>query len=166
MKTFWTRRIYGVLCLALLASTYGCSDQKSEADARERALAKAEHVLEGAKEIETFKKTQPFTLRCAGKYSLTVEGKTSAGTQSFGITFDPHKYVAYYFDFDADGYFDSGQKAHNHEVRAIGSVDAEWISMDSYRFNRSTLKYSYKGGLADGLCKRSDNIVDIPNRQI
>ncbi len=159
MKSFWTRCAHGMLSLFLLASSYGCSDPKSEAEARAYALAMS-------KETDTFKKTQPFTLRCSGQYTLTVDGKTSSGTQSFNIAFNPQRFVAYYFEFDANGFYDSWQRAHNNEVLAISSVDSDWIYVEGYKFNRSTLKYSFHGDLVGGLCEKSDKNLEIPERKI
>jgi hypothetical protein len=158
-----------VLISSLTLVTIGCGEKNpSEADLaqaeaeKKEALAKAEAEK---KEIASFRKTARFTLLCRGRYALTVKGETSEGYQSFGITIDPEQYVAHYFDFDANGSYDIGQRDKNNEVLDIKSVDPEWVEIYDYRFNRSTLKYEFSGGVASGTCVPSQPAQEIPMRK-
>jgi hypothetical protein len=146
---------------ATLIVAAGCGDERAAEASHATARTQAE-----AKETAAFKNTPRLTMFCKGQYVLTVDKKTSTGIQSFGITIDPRQFDAHYFDFEADGSYDSGQRKMNNEVVSLTSVDADWINVGSYRFNRRTLKYDYQYGLASGVCEKNQYTREIPVRKI
>ncbi len=144
---------------ALLAAftLAGCSDDQPSASALAHQRERAEHLA-------SFQANAPFSLHCRGSYSLTVNDKTSEGTQSFSVSVAPDTLELYMFGFEADGYLHGPHRGMNDKVVGIDRVDADVIGAGVLRIDRRTLRYESAATL--GKCTRRDGFMPIPRRAI